>query len=98
MRKTQSEDVRLLVALTSLLLSQLADLRKLRAGSEAAARPLTELLDGIADGVEQTANEVTARLSRALAAEGYPPAATSAGNVGGSRRGVDEGPWIRGFS
>jgi hypothetical protein len=97
-RKTQSEDVRLLVALTNLLLSQLADLRKLRAGSEAAARPLTELLDGIADGVNQTANEVTACLSRALAAEGYPPSETAAGNVGRPRRGADEGPWIRGFS
>ena len=71
MTTTQSEDVRLLVALTNLLVNQLADLRRLRADSEAAVRPLTELLDGIADGVEQTANEVTARLSRALAAEGY---------------------------
>ena len=95
MTTTQSEDVRLLVALTNLLLSQLAELRRLRADSEAAVRPLTELLDGIADGVEQTANEVTARLSRALAAEGDAPAA---GNVGRPRRGVDEGPWIRGFS
>ena len=98
MTTTQSEDVRLLVALTNLLLSQLAELRRLRADSEAAVRPLTELLDGIADGVEQTANEVTARLSRALAAEGDAPAATAAGNVGRPRRGVDEGPWIRGFS
>ena len=97
MTTTQSEDVRLLVALTNLLVNQLADLRRLRADSEAAVRPLTEL-DGIADGVEQTANEVTPRLSRAPAAEGYPPAATSAGTIGGSRRGVDEGPWIRGFS
>ena len=60
MTTTRSEDVPLLVALTNLLLNQLANLRRLRADSEAAVRPLTELLDGIADGVEQTANEVKA--------------------------------------
>ena len=98
MTTTQSEDVRLPVALTNLLLNQLADYEGSGQTPRQPYARLTELLDGIADGVEQTANEVTPRLPRALAAEGYPPAATSAGNVGGSRRGVDEGPWIRGFS
>jgi hypothetical protein len=49
-------------------------------------------------GAEQTLHEVKSHLSRSLAADGYPPATAAAGNVGRPRRGVDEGPWIRGFS
>ena len=92
-----SEDVRVLVALTNLLLCHLAELRRLQAGGQAAATPVTNLLDGIARRAEQTANEVQGRLSRALAAEGCPSAAATPGDTGRPRRGVDEGPRLRGF-
>jgi len=92
------EDVRVLAALTNLLLSHLAELRRLQADSQTAAGPVTELQDQIATRTEQTMNEVAERLSRALAAEGYSPATATAGSAGPPRRGADLGPQIRGFS
>ena len=50
-----SEDVRVLAALTNLLLCQLAELRRLQADSQSAATPVTSLLDGIARRAEQAA-------------------------------------------
>jgi len=91
-----SEDVRVLVALTNLLLSHLAELRRLQADSQTAAGPVTELQDHIATRTEQTVNEAKERLSRALATEGYSLA--TAGGAGHPRRGADLGPQIRGFS
>ena len=70
---TQSEDVRVLAAPTNLLLSQLADLHRLQASSQAATEPVTELLDQIADRADQTANETKSHLSRALTALGADP-------------------------
>ena len=93
-----SEDVRVLVALTNLLLSHLAELRRLQADSQTAAGPVTELQDHIATRTEQTVNEVKERLSRALAAAGYSPAIATAGGADQPRRGADLGPQIRGFS
>jgi hypothetical protein len=93
-----SEDVRVRAALTNLLLCQLAELRRLQAGSQGAATPVTGLLDGIARSAEHTANEVKGHLSRALAAEGHPSATATPGDTGRPRRGVDEGPRLRGFS
>jgi hypothetical protein len=87
-----------LAALTNLLLSHLAELRRPQADSQTAAGPVTELLDQVADGMEQTANQVKERLSRALAAEGCPPAMATAGGAGQLPRGADLGPRIRGFS
>jgi hypothetical protein len=95
---TQSENVRVLVALTNLLLSQLAELRRLQADSQAAASQVTKLFDGITGRAEQTANEVKGHLSRALTAAGHPPAAATVGHAARPRRGVDHGPPIRGFS
>src|SRR5262249_54371690 len=95
---TRSGDLRVVVARTTLLLGQLTEPRRLQAGSQAAARPVTKLLDGIAGRVEQTGNEVKGHLSRALAAEGYAPATAAPGDAGRPRRGVDEGPRLRGFS
>ena len=92
-----SEDVRVLAALTNLLLSQLAELRRLQAGSQAAATPVTSLLDGIACRAEQTANEVKGHLSRALAAEGHRSATATPGDTGRPRRGVDGAPRLCGF-
>jgi len=91
------EDVRVLAALTNLLLCQLAELRRLQADSQSAATPVTSLLDGIARRAEQAAHEVKGHLSRALAAEGHPSATAAAGDTGRPRRGVDGGPRLRGF-
>ena len=52
------EDVRVLVALTNLLLSHLAELRRLQADSQTAAGPVTELQDQVATRTEQTVREV----------------------------------------
>jgi len=92
------EDVRVLVALTNLLLSHLAELRRLQADSQTAAGPVTELQDQIATRTEQTVREVKERLSRALAAEGHTSAKTTAGDTGQPWRGADQGPRTRGFS
>jgi len=80
------------------LLSQLAELRRLQADSQDAASLVTELLDQIANRMEQNANEAKGRLAQALAAEGHAPAKTTAGDTGQLRRGVDLGPRIRGFT
>ena len=93
-----SEDVRVLVALTNLLLSHLAELRRLQADSQTAWGPVTELQDQIATRTEEAVSEVKERLSRALAAAGYSPAMATAGGAGQPRRGADLGPQIRGFS
>jgi hypothetical protein len=77
-----SEDVRVLVTLTNLLLSHLAELRRLQADSQTAAGPVTELQDQIATRTEQTVNEAKQRLSRALAAELHSPATATAGGAG----------------
>jgi hypothetical protein len=95
--KTHSENVRVLTALTDLLLSHLAEVRRLQADSQGAAGPVAELLHQVAGRTEQTANQVKERLSRALAAEGYSPAMAAAGD-GQLPRGADPGPRIRGFS
>jgi len=83
---TQSEDVRVLAAPTNLLLSQLADLHRLQASSQAATEPVTELLDQIADRADQTANETKSHLSRALTADGRRPGPPGPRSSGRGRR------------
>ena len=63
MMTTPSGIVRLLAALTNLLLSQPAKLRQLQADSQDSASSVTELLDQIASRMEQNANEAKGRLS-----------------------------------
>ena len=98
MMTTPSGIVRLLAALTNLLLSQPAKLRQLQADSQDSASSVTELLDQIASRMEQNANEAKGRLSQALAEEGHTPVKTTAGDTGQPRRGVDLGPRTPGFS
>jgi hypothetical protein len=94
---TQQENVRVLVALTNLLLCQLAELRRLRASSQAASNPLNQLLDEIIRSHEQAEDQLKHRLSRTLAEAGYPsPTATVTGPAK-PRRGVDQPPQVRGF-